>query len=184
MQKVAIVALALALAGCGLKTNTFNPDGRGYAMKREAHSGPVCQLASPLPEGVPHEVIGLVRGNRGFFGGFGPVRQVMADEARSAGADAIVNLRMRQDVAFRGVFILRPVGEGMAVKLADPSAFNCLANGGRVYPGKGIAPIEGYSPASAIMSGATTYDECMGRVMRITDPTLRLQAMVACDDAK
>lgn len=182
MRAFAVVGLAVLMAGCGLKSNTFNPDGHGYATKRDPHTNAVCQLAGPLPAGVGHEVIGLIRGNRGFFGGFGPVRQIMADEARSAGADVIVNLRMRQDVAFRGVFILRPVGEGMGLKLEHPESFNCLANGGRIYPGAGLAPIT--QSIVAPVPSVATYDECMGRVLRISDPALRVQAMAACDGAK
>lgn len=181
MRAIAIVAVAVALMGCGLKANTFNPDGRGYLENRKPIEGAVCQLDSSPPEGVTYKPVGLIRGNRGSFGGFLPVRQAMADEARMAGADVIFNMRMHQDVAFRGIFILRPVGEGMGIKLDNPESFDCLANGGRLYPGKGMAPIYGHQRAAAASAG--TYDECMSRVMRISDPSLRLQAMTTCDGA-
>lgn len=188
MRAIAVVALAVALTGCGLKSNTFNMDGRGYLEDRAPHDRAVCQLDSAMPLGVPYKDVGIVRGNRGFFGGFLPVRQVMADEARKAGIDVIHSMRMRQDVAFRGVFILRPIGEGVGARLDNPEAFNCLAQGGRLYPSDGGVPIQGGPRAVSLVAPASasagTYDECMSRVMRITDPTLRLQSMAACDSAK
>lgn len=188
MRAIAVAALAVTLAGCGLKSNTFNMDGRGYLQDRTPHDRAVCQLDSAMPLGVPYKDVGIVRGNRGFFGGFLPVRQAMADEARKAGIDVIHSMRMRQDVAFRGVFILRPVGEGVGARLDNPEAFNCLAQGGRMYPaGRGV-PIQGGPVAASAVAPPTavpgTYDECMSRVMRISDPALRLQAMAACDGAQ
>ena len=186
MRAIAIVAVAVALTGCGLKSNTFNMDGRGYMEDRAPHDRAVCQLDSAMPLGVPYKDVGIVRGNRGFFGGFLPVRQVMADEARKAGIDVIHSMRMRQDVAFRGVFILRPIGEGVGARLDNPEAFNCLAQGGRMYPADRGVPIQGGPRAAslgALPAAPGTYDECMSRVMRISDPALRLQAMAACDGA-
>lgn len=176
------LCLVLVLSGCGLKSNTFKVGGHSYTEKREPHSNPVCLLPGALPADLDYTVIGQVRGNRGFFGSFEPVRQVMAEEARSVGADAIANLSMRQKIAFRGIFILRPVGEGTAVKIANPLAFNCLAQGGYVYPGNGRPPVRGAlaKPGSA----AGSYDRCMARVLKITDPKLRLSSMNMCDGAK
>lgn len=188
MRVIAIVVLAVALAGCGLKANTFNMDGRGYLGDREPHTRSVCQLDSAIPVDVPYKDIGIVRGNRGFFGGFLPVRQIMADEARQAGIDVIHSMRMRQDVAFRGVFILRPVGEGVGAKLDSPDTFNCLAQGGRLYPANRGVPIQGGPKAAAPIAlpagSLPSYDECMSRVLRITDPALRVEAMSACDGAQ
>lgn len=188
MRAIAVVAVAAVLAGCGLKSNTFNMDGRGYLQDRTPHDRAVCQLDSAMPLGVPYKDVGIVRGNRGFFGGFLPVRQVMADEARKAGIDVIHSMRMRQDVAFRGVFILRPVGEGVGARLDNPEAFNCLAQGGRMYPADRGVPIQGgpraVSAAALPVGAPGSYDECMARVMRISDQALRLQAMTACDGAQ
>lgn len=187
MRVIAVVAVATLLTGCGLKSNTFNMDGRGYLEDRTPHDRAVCQLDSAMPLGVPYKDVGIVRGNRGFFGGFLPVRQVMADEARKAGIDVIHSMHMRQDVAFRGVFILRPVGEGVGARLDNPEAFNCLALGGRMYPANRGVPVQGGPRAvsAALPAGApVSYDECMARVMRITDPELRVQSMAACDSAQ
>ena len=181
MKTIAVLGLIVALTGCGLKSNTFNLSGHGYAPKVEPHFGAVCQIASPLPRGVDHKVVGIVRGNRGWFGGFAPVREAMAEEARSAGIDVIVNLQMRQDVAFRGIFILRPVGEGIGVKLTDSRSFDCLASGGRIYPGSGLPSVFGPTDTPAVSEQG--YDDCMERVMRISDSGLRLEAMSTCDDA-
>lgn len=181
---IGLCAAAIVLSGCGLKANTFNENGRGYAYKGDPYSGPVCQLDTPVAGDVEYDVVGLIRGNRGWFGGFGPVRQVMADEARSAGADVISSMRMRQDVAFRGIFILRPIGEGNGLRLKNPETFDCLARGGRIYPANGSAPI--YPAARTVIASkqadAGSYDECMQRVLKITDPALKVEAMSACDD--
>lgn len=172
------------LSGCGLKTNTFNQNGHGYVVKGEPYSGSVCQLSSLLPEGIKYDTVGIIRGNRGWFGGFAPVRQAMADEARSAGADTIVGIRMRQDVAFRGVFILRPIGEGVGLRLNDPQSFNCLAHGGQAYPEQGMTPVSRTTEPMIAPVKVGAYDECMVRVMRISDSALRLKAMAACDDVQ
>tara|TARA_Y100001951_G_scaffold103734_1_gene113279 strand:+ start:14031 stop:14615 length:585 start_codon:yes stop_codon:yes gene_type:complete len=187
MRVIVICTLALMLAGCGLKANTFNMDGRGYYQDREAHSRSVCQLDSAMPVGVDYKDVAVVRGNRGFFGGFLPVRQVMADEARQAGIDVIHSMRMRQDVAFRGIFILRPVGEGVGARLDSPDTFNCLVQGGRLYPANRGVPIQGgpraVAPVAAPAVQPASYDDCMARVLRISDPALRVQAMSVCDGA-
>jgi hypothetical protein len=40
-----------------------------------------------------------------------------------------------------------------------------------------------YKPTLRLKQSGSAYDECMARVMRISDSTLRLRAMTACDDA-
>lgn len=185
---VAVAAGLVLLSGCGLKANTFNLDGRGYLEDRAPHNRSVCQLDTGMPQSVAYHDVGIVRGNRGFFGSFLPVRQIMADEARRAGIDVIHSMHMRQDVAFRGIFILRPVGEGVGARLDSPDTFNCLAQGGRLYPANRGVPIQGgpqaVAPVATPAAQPASYDDCMARVLRISDPALRVQAMAACDGAK
>ncbi|MET1077568.1 MAG: hypothetical protein ABWY06_06055 [Pseudomonas sp.] len=196
----ALAALAMAvLAGCGTKANTLNIDGRGYAKSLGAHNGPVCLLKGVLPAQFEHQVVGTLKGNRQVPGNFEGVRVAMANEARNKGADVVENLVMEQDWAFRGIFLLRPIGQGQALRLRDPGALDCLALGGLKY-GTGqrqadpqptsvqaplAAPVPAAEKASTPLRSESTaggsYDDCIRRVMRISDPQLRLKGMEACD---
>ena len=203
----ALLALALALlAGCGTKANIINTDGRGYAKSLGAHNGQVCLLKDTLPAQFERQVVGTLKGNRQVPGNFEGVRLAMANAARDKGADVVENLVMEQDWAFRGILILRPIGQGQALRLRDPGALDCLALGGQVYgtgrrqpdpqPLPVVEPVETpipvVAPAPAPLPAAATprsnqsppgpaYDACIKRVLRISDPQLRLKGMEACD---
>jgi hypothetical protein len=87
-------------------------------------------LKSPLPVGVGYSIIGKIDSSKRTYGSVSELIPLMAADARSVGADAIVNLDTGQK--FGLLAWSRPVGGGMAVKLKDPAGFNCLANGGEL----------------------------------------------------
>lgn len=68
-------------------------------------------------------------------------------------------------------------GDVLGVVINDDSVRDALKGQGRQVP---IGP-PAVSPAMEYGSG---YDECMARVLRISDKALRLQAMAACDAAQ
>lgn len=192
VTRFAVATLALVLVtGCGLKARTFNEGGRGYAMGLGKHSGPVCLLPGKTPESVKKTYIGVLKGRKGSPGSFEPVRQTMVEEARAIGADLLEDTTMRQDLAFRGIFFIRPIGEGIAYQLENPEDFDCVANGGLLYQGIGtppkrLAPAATVQPASTASppSQALSYDQCMARVLRVQDERLRLESMSLCDGVK
>ncbi len=122
--RISILAV-LFLAGCAANSSTKMVRGQD---KFPAHTEPVCLLKSPLPAGVEHTVIGEVRGGKKTYGSMEEVLAVMGKEARSIGADAVVNLKTRRDInAFAWA---RPVGNGDGVKLANKADFDCIKLGG------------------------------------------------------
>lgn len=199
VTRAVVAALALAfLTGCGLKARTFNEGGRGYAMGLGSHSGSVCLLPGKAPASVEKTYIGVLKGRRGAPGAFEPVRRVMVEEARNIGADMLEDTVMRQDLAFRGIFFIRPIGEGIAYQLKDHDSFDCVANGGLLYEGTGSppkrlasVPVSKAQPAAVAAPASiqakptqVSYDQCMERVLRIQDAQLRLESMSLCDGVK
>lgn len=127
MKKTALVLLALALSGCAAKSN-IRPVAGAIPLAR--HAEPVCLLKSPLPSAYAYKVIGKVNSSKKTYGSVNELLPLIAADARAVGADAIINLVTGQKM---GAFAwARPVATGTAVKLADPAAFNCVANGGEL----------------------------------------------------
>jgi hypothetical protein len=122
-----VIALAV-LSGCAARSTVRLSEG--LQEKFPAHAGPVCMLKSPLPVGVGYSIIGKIDSSKRTYGSVSELIPLMAADARSVGADAIVNLDTGQK--FGLLAWSRPVGGGMAVKLKDPAGFNCLANGGEL----------------------------------------------------
>jgi hypothetical protein len=120
-----ITLLAIALTGCAANSSTKLVRGQN---KLQPHADPVCLLKSPLPGGISHTVIGEVRGGKKTYGSMQEVLSVMGNEARSIGADAIINVKTRHDV--NAWAWARPVANGNGVKLENKADFDCLKLGG------------------------------------------------------
>ncbi len=176
MRVIAILSLAALIVGCSPKYHVEDWAGAAPAMKR--HGGPVCLLPGPLPAEVESTLLGRARSSQHWYGGYAGVHAGVAQAARDRGADAVVDLHSRQRMGF--IAFARPDAYGWAVKLKDPSSFDCIALGGKIDPGAANTSLA-RAPA---VTGGGAYDECMSRVMRITDPALRLQSMAACDSAR
>ncbi len=168
----------LALVGCGTKS-VVQPT-RDSKPPLPRYSGPVCLLPKRLPQDVAFTPLGRAVANQQWYGGFAKVNHAVAEVARSVGADAVVSMRSHMKMGF--IAVVRPQSWGYAVKLKNPEAFDCLANGGRF---DGTPPPRPLPTATAPTGPASTaYDACMARVLRIADPALRLEAMGSCDAAK
>ena len=83
-----------------------------------------------MPSSVSYTVIGQANSSKRTYGTVSELIPLMADDARASGADAIINLKTGQKL---GAFAwARPVGTGLAVKIENKAAFNCIANGGEL----------------------------------------------------
>lgn len=178
MRAIAVVAVAVVLAGCA--TNASVHKKVDSVANKPAHNRDVCFMTGPLPDGVDADFLGIGVSNSHWYGGYAGPKRVLANKAREAGVDVITEMRHRQVIGFFAV--VRPRVQGRAYSLKDPAAFNCQAHGGEVYGLNGLKAAT-YAPAP-IGAPSSSYDQCMARVMRISDPALRLQAMTACDGAQ
>ncbi len=120
-------AMLLALTGCaGVRvTSLVEPD-----TKLQASSDSVCLLAGDLPAGTIFQLIGTIRATKGTYGGTDQLLPAIADQARTIGANAVINLQAHQ--RFRGPLpwrVTAPSGQGQAVRVTDP--IDCAASGGK-----------------------------------------------------
>ena len=178
MRAIAVVAVAMVLAGCATKANIQK--AKGSVELKAPHDRPVCLMDASLPEGTDAEFLGRGVSNSQWYGGFAGVRKLLANKARASGVDVVADMQYRQVIGFFAV--VRPRVYGQAYSLAHPDQFNCIALGGTLYGNNG--PLATSFNQGAKATGPASYDDCMARVMRITDPALRLQSMAACDSAK
>jgi hypothetical protein len=124
MNKLVCVAIVL-LSGCAAKS-IIHPASKGQGALA-GHSEPVCLMRSPMPSAVAYTVVGKAKSSKNTYGSVSELLPLMAADARAIGADAIINLDTGQRMGM--LAWSRPVDAGTAVKLADRSTFNCLANG-------------------------------------------------------
>lgn len=173
MKGIVILMVVAALAGCSGKSVVQK--WKDSSPPLPAYTGPVCLLPKPLPAGVDSVLLGRAIANQQWYGGYAGVNAELVTVARGVGADAVVDKKQRMKI---GAFAwARPQVWGEAVRLKDPQNFDCVANGGAVYGGTSLA-------VSPTVNSGETYDTCMARVMRISDPQLRLSAMPSCDSVK
>ena len=128
MKKIYACVVLTLLTACAARSTVKLSEG--MAEKIPAHAGPVCMLKSPLPTGVSYSILGQIDSSKRTYGSVSELLPLMAADARSIGADAIVNLNTGQK--FGLLAWARPVGTGTAVKLKDAGSFNCLAMGGEL----------------------------------------------------
>lgn len=180
MRIIALIIAIVVLAGCGSKSTVQK--WKGSEEPLPVYNGPVCLLPGPLPEGVEYTFLGRAVANQQKYGGYARVNAALVDVVRTVGADTVFELRSKQKIGF--LVVVRPQSWGMAARLKSPESFDCIASGGKLYPGLGMAPVSHSNSTATTPVQATTYDDCMARVMRISDSALRLRAMTACDDVQ
>ena len=123
---VVVIAAVLAVSGCAANTSTKYVSKGQAPLPRSVE--PVCFVRAPLPSNIDYTKIGEVRGGKKSYGTVSEIIPAMADEARSIGADALINVTTGQRM---GAWAwARPVGSGTAIKLANRADLDCLANGG------------------------------------------------------
>lgn len=116
------------------------------------HNRPVCLLTTLLPPShFEYIEIGRIVATKRTYGSNDELIVPMANEARKAGADAIINLDLRQ--RFKGPLpwrITSPTGVGMAIKLVSSAEkFDCVALGGMLSPTANEAPATAESGEAA-----------------------------------
>lgn len=181
MRIIALIIAIVVLSGCGTKSTVQK--WKGSEEPLPVYNGPVCVLPGQLPEGVQFKFLGRAVANQQHYGGYAQVNAALANVVRSVGADTVFDLQSKQKIGFVPFVVVRPQSWGMAARLKSPESFDCIASGGKLYPGLGMATVSHSNSTAATSVQATTYDECMERVMRISDSGLRLEAMSTCDDA-
>jgi hypothetical protein len=125
LMKIHILLVAAFLCGCGTVASTKIAD---KTMKITPHSEPVCFIRAPLSSDVKYTVIGELKSNKRTYGTVAELIPVMAKEARSVGADAIINIETGQK--FSVVAWAKPVGSGQAIKLDKREGFDCVGRSG------------------------------------------------------
>ncbi|WP_263144861.1 hypothetical protein [Pseudomonas sp. RIT-PI-AD] len=189
---LSITLAAIVLSGCGGAVVQRTRDSQPALPP---YTGPICLLPKPLPDNVDSTPLGRAIANSATYGGFAKMNLKLANVARSVGADAVVNKRSKMKIAPIPWGAARPQSWGMAVRIKNPEAFDCVASGGRLYDQNGpiLAPP---SPSPQVKPQASPqgqvraekqqpgseYDACMVRVMKITDAQLRASMMTTCDD--
>jgi len=121
-----LLLAAAALAGCGT-TSTSTPNAKTGAAA-PAYAGPVCVMEAPLSPDTKHSVIGEVEASKQWYGHQAELVPHLADEARKLGANAVVKVKLSQQIGLWAW--ARPVGSGEAISIADFKAFSCKDAGG------------------------------------------------------
>lgn len=113
------LALLLATAVCG----------NAKAQTPEVPSSkPICVYpGSPSAE---FDVIRALRVGKGTYGSVTEITPVLIKDARSLGADAIINFAATQRFGFFPWRLVRPVAHGTAVKWKAGEVVDCTATGG------------------------------------------------------
>jgi hypothetical protein len=128
--RLAVALMAIALSACSAHSpfivsnttdTTPSPAGPAYA----SHSNPVRIVSGGLPAGAKYQVIENIEVGRIWYGGSESVQKQMADRARRAGADAVINVKTWHQPS--GFSWAAPHGSGQAVKLEDPKSVNLEA---------------------------------------------------------
>lgn len=147
MRAIAVVGLALLMAGCSNKSVVQKWANSEPAMA--SHSGPVCFLPTELPDGVESTFLGRAVANQQWYGGYAGVNAALANVARSVGADVIAEKRQKMKFGFFAW--ARPQVWGWAHRLDDPAAIDCVALGGTIDPGNGV-PLAVRRPGAAAVA--------------------------------
>jgi hypothetical protein len=93
-------------------------------------AGPVCVLKAPLPVGIKYDNVGPLRRGKQWYGGTDEAIGMLADAARSKGADVLANVKAGHQIGFWAW--ARPVASGDALKLERPSDLDCKVAGGEL----------------------------------------------------
>jgi len=123
---IALPVMAAFLVGCG--TTSSSKPAPASSAATEAYTGPVCLMEAPLSPDVKHRVIGDVEASKQWYGHQSELVPHLADEARKLGANAVVKIKLSQQIGLWAW--ARPVGSGEAIQIDDFKAFNCKDAGG------------------------------------------------------
>lgn len=129
MKQKLILAVSCAcavLVGCGTTSSSKSVEQTG--ANAAAYAGPVCMMEAPLSPDVKHRVIGEVEASKQWYGNQAELVPHLADEARKLGGNAVVKIKLSQQIGLWAW--ARPVGSGEAIHIADFKAFNCRDAGG------------------------------------------------------
>lgn len=88
----------------------------------------VLVTASALPAKGDFEALGALHVQSRWPGGTGKANKLLAEQARGMGANAVVEARAWQALAFPAV--VAPHGSGIAVRIADDELLRSLAGSG------------------------------------------------------
>jgi hypothetical protein len=89
-----------------------------------------CFFAGTPSSDMKYTLVRKLKVGKGTYGGVKDILPKLADNARQAGADAIINYTGSQRFGFLPWRMVRPVVRGVAIKWSDPKNRDCSANGG------------------------------------------------------
>lgn len=121
MRILAVICLTLLFVGCS-ERQTMPPPGATAVKSYPAHGKQVRIVRSDLPAGSNYEVLAMVKAIEGGYGELATAERKLADDARSLGADAVINVKVWH--APRLGAWAAPHAEGLAVKITRPESVN------------------------------------------------------------
>lgn len=120
--KLAIV-LCCILAGCGTRVSTRVTDAT-----QPSYTGRVCILNGPAPSGSQYKAVSYLDTYMHHYGSAENLLDVMGDEARKVGADAVIGVKSGQEFGYFPWRIVRPRAQGHAIRFTEP--IDCASAGG------------------------------------------------------
>jgi hypothetical protein len=106
------------------------PSEEEILAARPLEFGQFCLFAGTPPSDFPFTVIKKLKVGKQTYGSVKDVLPELVEQARSAGADAIVSYNGSQRFGFFPWRLVRPVATGTAVKWNVPALKDCKALGG------------------------------------------------------
>jgi hypothetical protein len=85
------------------------------------------------PTTAKYTVIKQMKLGKGTFGSVDEAIAMLAEKARKAGADAVINYTGSQRFGFFPWRFVHPVVRGTAIKWAPGTTFDCVASGGSLH---------------------------------------------------
>lgn len=129
-----IVICCIIISACGTRAKIVPAPNQPY-VQASTPTNRVCFLRGALPEGVKYEVVGKIIGSKKTYGSTDQVLERMAEEAKKAGADAVIDLDAGQ--RFGGIMpwdTVRPKGYGIAVRYAQgQKPVDCEKLDGKIF---------------------------------------------------
>jgi hypothetical protein len=119
VKSLIVACLIALLAACSERTTTAAP-GAEALKTYPAHGRQVRIVRGELPAGAVYEVLGKVKAIEDYYGELSSAERKIADQARSIGADAVINEKAWH--APRAFAWAVPHAEGIAVKITKPES--------------------------------------------------------------
>ncbi|MFC0403194.1 hypothetical protein [Paraburkholderia rhizosphaerae] len=119
-------------AGVSAATPAATPASQpaGHLVELPAGLGDFCFFAHLPPADQKYEVVKKLKVGKGTYGGVNDILPKLAENARTRGADAIIEYGGSQRFGFWPWRMVRPVVRGVAVKWTEPKSVDCEAIGG------------------------------------------------------